>query len=149
MPSTLASATPAVMIRDYVIAEGRDVLFNGWTFKFGKLPPEPDQLICLIDQGGPTSFPNLLVDYLGLQIIVRSVRAMDGYLSSYLMIRKIRDIILGMDPHPVEFRELDGVTERGNIVPMGYDDQDRHMWSANFQLLVEPEANALTHRVSL
>jgi hypothetical protein len=149
----LETKTAAQLMKDYIVAHatamGMSSMFNGWTFKYGKLPAEPDQVICLIDQGGPTSFPHLSVDYLGLQIIVRSIRAGDGYNSSRLMADRLKDIIVGMPPHPAQFLELDGVTQRGQIVPLGFDDQDRHLWSGNYQLLVEPEASVLSHRASL
>lgn len=145
----LDTKSPAEMIKDFVVATAPVGMFNGWVLKIGKLPSEPDQAVVFIDQGGPAGFPNLLVDYPGLQLLVRGVRAGAGYQTSYLMVRKVRDIILGCDAHPAQFLELDGVTERGHIVPLGYDDQDRHTWSSNYQLLVEPETNALTHRISL
>ncbi len=147
--ATLATATPSMMAKDYIVAGGRNTLFTGWVFKYGQLPASPDQVIALVDQGGPAGFPHLLVDWIGLQVLVRSDRGGTGYKDSYLMVRKVRDILLGVCGHPVEFPELDGITERGNIVPLGYDDMDRHIWSWNARLLVEPETNALTQRVSL
>lgn len=145
----LATHTPAMLIKAYLVAGSRQSLFTGWTFKYGKLPPEPDQLIVLVDQPDQANFPHLRVDWLGLQVLVRSARAGDGYQTSYLMINKVRDILLGLDKQPTEFTELDGIVERTGIVPLGYDDKDRHVWSWNARLLVEPEANALTNRESL
>ncbi len=148
----LETKTPAMLIKDYLVADGRAALFTGWEFKFGKMPPEGDQMIVLIDQAGQVTFPHLLVDWLGLQILVRSKSAKleaNNYQVAYLLMRKIRDILLGVGGHPAEFTELDGIVERTNIVPLGYDDQDRHTWSWNCRMLVEPEANALTNRVSL
>lgn len=146
---TLANSTPAILLRDYIIAGGRQALFNGWEFKFGKIPASPDQVIVMIDDGGRAAFPHLLVDYPNIQILVRSSRGGDGYLTSHLMAKKIRDIILGLQSRPQEFTELISLTERGTIVPLGYDDSDRHTWSSNYQLITEPETNALTNRVSL
>lgn len=151
----LTTNSPAGLMRDYIIrylGEVAPTVLNGWGWSIGKMPDTPDtldKLITLIDQSGPTSFPHLLVDYPGLQVLVRSSRGGVGYNDSYLMARTIRDAILGMEGHPAEFPELDGVTERGNITPLGFDDKDRHVWSDNFQLLVEPEVNAVSHRASL
>lgn len=143
----LSTATPAMLIKDYIIAYAPAGTFTGWVFKLGQLPPTGDRCIALIDQGGPPSFPHLLVDYRGLQVLVRG--AVGDYQNSYVMANKVRDCILGMPGHPPEFTELDGVTERSTIVPLGYDDSNRHVWSNNFQLLVEPASNSLTHRESL
>lgn len=148
----LTTNSPAGLLRDYIIRYLGDVAptaLNGWSWTIGKQTDVPDKLITLIDQSGPTSFPHLLVDYPGLQVLVRSQRGGTGYNDSYLMVRLIRDAILGMEGHPAEFPELDGVTERGNIAPLGNDDKDRFVWSSNYQLLVEPGANAITHRASL
>jgi hypothetical protein len=146
---TMADSTPAMMLRDFIIADGRAALFTGWDFKIGKLPSAPDRCIALIDQGGPAGFPHLLVDWPNIQVLVRSEKGGTGYLSSKLVMNKVRDIILGCPAHPTQFSELDGITERGQPVPLGFDDSDRHVWSYNVQCLVEPETNALTHRVSL
>lgn len=147
---TLADSTPAMLIRDYIVAGSRSPLFNGWVFKFGQIPNTPDMVIALVDQGGPASFPHLLVDNPGVQILVRGSKGGNGYQTSYIMARKIRDIVLGVFTSPAEFTELRGVTERGTgPVPLGYDESDRHTWSMNFQLLVEPDTNALTNRVTL
>ena len=147
--ATMSTATPAMLIKDYLVADGRSTEFTGWAFKFGSLPSGPDQVIALVDQGGQAAFPHLLLDYIGLQVLVRSESGGNGYQSSYLMARTIRDILLGVCGHPAEFSELDGIVERANIVPLGYDDKDRHIWSWNAKLFVEPETNALTQRVSL
>lgn len=148
----LTTNSPASLMMDYIIrylGQTAPGALNGWGWSLGKQPTGPDKLITLIDQGGPTSFPHLLVDYPGLQVLVRGSKGGDGYNTSHLMARLIRDAILGMEGHPTEFPELDGVTERGTIVPIGYDELDRHTWSDNFQLLVEPGVNAVTHRTSL
>lgn len=146
---TLATSTPGGLLRDYLLAGGRASLFTGWEFKIGKLPPKPDQVIAVMTDGGVSSFPHLLVDYINVQFIIRGASAGDGYNVSYLMARKVRDLLLGMPGHPTEFSELDGITERGGIVPLSYDDGDRHLWSWNARLIVEPASNALTNRVSL
>lgn len=147
----MSTDSPASLMADFVQAYlptvGVDLA--EWAIYVGKLPATPDKVISFIDSSGPSGFPHLLVDWPGLQVIVRGGQGGIGYNDSWIMIQKVRDAILGMNAHPVEFPELDGVTERGHFGPMGYDDKDRHTWSANFQLLVEPTANAITHRVSI
>jgi hypothetical protein len=145
----MTTHTPAQLIRDFIQATAPVGTFTGWVFNIGKLPAAPDKVITLIDQGGPAAFPHMLADWPGLQILVRSSIGGDGYQTSWLMVRKVRDLILGMPSQPVQFPELTSLTERGHIIPMGYDDKDRHVWSSNYQLIVEPAPNAITHRVSL
>lgn len=145
----MTDSTPAMLAKDHLVADGRSSLFTGWVFKFGKLPEGPDQVITLIDQGDRASFPHLLIDYSGLQVLVRSARAGEGYKSSYLMMRQVRDILLGLCGHPTSFVELWGITERSNITPLGYDENDRHTWSWNARLTIEPPTNALTHRAAV
>lgn len=145
----MTTKSPAELIKDYVDGRVPSGELSGWAFFYGKLPASPDKVITLIDQGGLPGIPNLLVDFPGLQILVRGERGGVGYNTGWVMMRKIRDAVLGMPNHPAEFPELDGVTERGTIVPLGYDDSDRHTWSCNFNLIVEPAANAISHRESL
>jgi hypothetical protein len=145
----MTNSTPAVLMRDYILTRIPSNQLTGWTWFLGKIPSTPDKVICLIDQGGPAAFPHMLTDWPGLQVLVRSQRGGTGYSDSYLMMRKIRDAILGQPGHPPEFVELTSVTERGTIVPLGYDDSDRHTWSCNFQLIIEPGTNAITHRLPL
>lgn len=145
----LTDSTPAELIRTYILTRIPPAELTGWAWSIGKLPATPDQVICLVDQGGPAGIPNLLVDFPGLQVLIRSSPGGEGYRTSRLMMNKVRDAILGMPNHPIQFPELDGVTERGHVAPMGYDDKDRHIWSDNFQMIVEPEANAISHRASL
>lgn len=149
----LTTNSPAGLLQAYAVRwfsdKGQSAALNGWTWVIGKIPLGPDQVIVFIDQGGVSGLPHLLVDYLGLQVIVRSSKGDVGYNSSYLMMRMIRDALLGPLGQPPEFTELTGITERGTIVPMGYDESDRHRWSCNFNLLVEPAVTPLSHRVSL
>src|SRR5882724_5350368 len=112
----LTTNSPAGLLRDYVIQRFSTLDptgLNGWAWSLGKVPLAPDQVIVFIDQGGPSGFPHLLVDHLGLQVIVRGSKGGDGYNTSYLMVRKIRDAILGADNRPTQFAELSGITERG------------------------------------
>lgn len=150
---SLADSTPAMLLKDAMVTKANAIAagtFTGWTFKFGNLPDSPDKCIALIDQGGPSGMPNLLVDNPGVQILVRGAVGGTSYLDGWLIARAVRDIILGITNHPPGFAELDGITERGtNPVPLGYDDKSRHIWSSNYQLLVEPVANALTNRMAL
>lgn len=144
----LTTRSPSGLIKDYLLAQPGGH-FTGWSFFIGKLPASPDKVISIFDQSGPAGIPNLLVDFPGLQFLVRGEIGAEGYMTGWLMSRKIRDMILGHPGHPPQFLELDSVTERGTIVPMGYDDKDRHTWSSNYQLIIEPAANVLTYRESL
>jgi hypothetical protein len=58
-------------------------------------------------------------------------------------------MLLGLCPKDVDlatFPELWGITERGTILSLGYDEEDRQIWSWNARLTVEPPTNAFTHR---
>lgn len=145
----MTTHTPAQLVWDYVLTRLPAGTTTGWGVVFGKMPSAPDKCIALVDQGGPAGIPNLLVDFPGLQILVRGEKGGNGYNTSYLMMRKIRDAVLGMPNHPPEFPEVDGITERGTIVPLGYDGSDRHTWSSNYNMIVEPASNSITHRESL
>ena len=145
----MSNRTVAGLMKDLVVARLNAGQLSGWEFKLGKIPSTPDKIIAFVDQGGQAAFPHMLTDFPGLQILVRGGRGGNGYQDGYLMIRLLRDTILGHPGQPPEFVELTSVTERGHIVPLGYDDADRHTWSSNYQLIVEPGANAITYRTPM
>lgn len=148
--STLETHTPAQLVRNFVIADGRDTLFTGYDIKIGQLPATGDKAIAFIDGGGFESFPHLLYEQLNLQVLVRGSSQGDGYQTSFLISRKIRDILLGVFTPPAQFEELKGIVERSvNPTGLGYDANDRYIWSSNYLLHVEPNPNSLSNRTSL
>lgn len=147
--ATLATASPAKLIVDYL---RNRLSLTGWGLFVGIMPATPDKAIAILDSGGFEGIPNLLVDYPSIQVRVRGAQAplnKDGYTEAYLKAREVRDHILGMSNAPTEFTELDGCTERGHLISLGYDDNKRPNFSNNFQLIVEPLSNSITHRESL
>lgn len=142
---TLATNSPADLISDLL----RPVIPVGWAIFVNNMPASPDQAIVVNDTGGRGGIPNLLVDYVNIQVLVRGRPGDEGVNESHVVARLMRDHLLGRPNAPAEFVELDGITERNYIAPVGYDESRRHVWSNNFELIVEPGPNAVTHRFPL
>lgn len=147
-PTAAPLYSPAKYMKDYLIQHSAMI---GWTVVVGRLPSSPDACVALMDASGPAGpSPKLLLDYPGLQVLVRSDKTDQGYATSYAQANKIRDFLIGLDGHPAEYPWLDGIVERGTgPIPVGWDELERHVWSNNFQLTVEPEPSVYTNRESL
>jgi len=152
--ATLANTSPADLLADYLCrtsfglfpdsADGE----TAFVLKVGEMPDAPDLVVVLYDTSAPAGFPGLLLEYAGIQVMVRGGKGAASYSSAYLMARKVRDYILGMPNAPAEFVELDGVIERGSINSLGVDDSNRPRFTNNFQLQIEPQPNTITTNVT-
>jgi hypothetical protein len=131
------------------LLRARNIEVGGWKLFVGRMPPEPDKVIIIMKGSGRAGEVALLVDYPGIQILLRGGRGSNAYEEAEGKLREVRDHLLGIDSKPVEFPTLISCTERGSSVPLGHDESERPMFSTNFQLIVEPAPSAHTHRVPL
>lgn len=134
-------------IRNMLVAMGTAT--GPWKIYIGRLPEPIDRAIAVMKGTGKASHPSLLVDYPGLQILVRGGPEETGYEEAEAKIREIQDRILGIPSRPAAFPTLISVTARGSIGFIGNDESDRPIFSSNYQLIVEPEASAISHREPL
>lgn len=134
-------------MKDLLAARG--VVVGTWQMFVGKMPALPDTAIAVNKGVGRAGHVKLLVDFPGIQIMVRGGKTGEAYEAAEAKIRECRDIILGIDSKPAEFLTLTSVTERGHISFIGYDESDRPMFSSNYQLIVEPQPSPKSNRVSL
>lgn len=112
---------------------------TGWDFHTGRLTATgPDKQVVLRRYGGRSSEPSIAIDYPAVQAIVRGSRG--SVVGSYDEAEKkaitIKKALLGIPSKPAAYPDLDSVTMRGDINDLGFDDQDRPMFSLNFQLIV-------------
>lgn len=131
------------------LLRNRNVETGTWKLFVGKLPAEPDTAIAVMKSSGPGGQPSLLVDFPGIQILLRGARGGDSYEDAEAKLRQIRDNLLGIPSKPSEMPTLISCTERGSSVPLGYDEMERPLFSNNFQLIVEPVPSPYTHREPL
>jgi hypothetical protein len=123
------------------------VTTGGWELRIGKQPSSPDKVITILDSGGRGAEPNLTIDYPNVQILVRGDKTATGYPDAYSKMEKVRAVLLGIPSGHAEYPALTSCTQRGGIVSLGLDENDRPRFSLNFQLITEPEADTDGHRV--
>lgn len=129
------------------ILRARGVETSSWVLKISRHQDAPDRVITVLDTPGPGSEPNLLIDYVGCQILVRGGVGSSEYTFAYDKAEECRRHLLGIPSAPAEMPTLTSITQRGSIVPLGYDDKGRPQFSMNLHLIVEPVFVAGGHRV--
>jgi hypothetical protein len=128
--------TPAYEIAQYLhsrlfgVFAGQSELT--WSINVSQEPAQPNQTITVYDQGGgPKDTDELDLQNASIQIRVRSKNYLEGY-------DKLEDIATSLtDASPLETETLYfvGVEMVSNISHIGRDDNDRHLFVANFELL--------------
>ena len=120
---------------------------SGWRIGVGALTSEPDKQIITVDGPGQTPDPKWLLDYPVVQVLVRGDEA--GYQEAVGKTRNCFDVLQGIDAQTVNGDRWDGIMAFGNPSYIGSDENQRPMFSANFRIIIEPAASALTHREPL
>ncbi len=132
------------------ISEGiKDILdadseFDGWTFEIGIMPKTPDKVIMISDTGqGNDPNPKWLLDFPTVQVMVRG--GASSYLATYTIYKAAKDILLGLTSQAINSDRWNAVNISGDLGFIGRDENNRPMFSVNFQLIVEPQVPAGTH----
>lgn len=148
MATSIATQAAALLVtRTIGVTVEANATDDLWTIKVGRLVDKPDRLICLMDTPSLNPHPTNLLDFSRFQVIVRGPK--DDYQAAYQKIKDIKDSILGQEPYDNADGRWDGVIGQGDINFLSYDDNDRPMFSASYQVFFEPVASATTNRVSL
>lgn len=140
---------PVAGIKDILVGGGVG-LFGGtaqWAIYIGKLVEIPDDTISIFGSPGGTPNPRWLLDYPGVQVIVRGNE--NGYVNARAKAQKIKDLLLGLPTQVIGGDHWLVVTMPGDIAPMGMDVKRRPMFSLNFKLIIEPAVTAGTNREPL
>ena len=123
------------------------VATSGWALETGMLPTTPDKVISLADTGGQPSNPKWLLDYPQLQVTVRG--AVGGYIAAFAEAKAVKDIILGLPSQTINDDIWDGVLMTSDVAFIGKDENERPIFTANFNLIIEPALVANSNRVAL
>lgn len=108
---------------------------------------KPDRAISVWVRGGENANPAWLLDYPRVQV---RVRAEDG--SPVVAHTKASDVLEALNGYPSHTRSGDrwvGIWNRGGVVSMGKDKNNRPFFVVNFQLIIEPATSAFTNRQPL
>ena len=122
-------------------------LLTGWHFATGRLVSSPDQMVVLANSGGLPAEPSVGQDYPKVQILCRGPKGSGGQEDAYLKLRDVRDALVGIPSRPATYPNLASVTQIGDIADVGFDDQDRPIYSLNLQLIVWYETSGYREAV--
>lgn len=145
---------PSEGVKDILVAAGVGVFAPAaggsageWVIVISRMKSGsgPDQQICVMDGVGETPEHALNVEYPGVQVLVRG--APDGYKAGWSKASAVKDALRG---HPrvvmgVEEDVWAGIRMSGDIMFLGYDTNDRPMFSLNFVVTVHRGDVAGTH----
>lgn len=136
-------------IRDLLVAAGVGN-FNatsGWSIHIAKEPAKPNTTITITATGGLPANPAYLLDYPNVQVRVRG--DVSSYQSAEAKAREVKDALLGVPSQDLNGDRWVSITQLTDIVSLGFDENDRPLFSVNFACIIEPATTALTNRVPL
>lgn len=142
-------STPAIEIARYLAEQGVTAAHGGnadWSVHVSREPERPDNVVTIYDTAG---LDPLVLDGVdggelsqpGLQVRVRARGA--DYEAAYLLHKEIRALLVlpdaVVDGEPLE-RTIGAshyvqIFPVGDILPLGRDDNDRHILVANYQAI--------------
>lgn len=120
---------------------------SGWNLTIGQLPKAPDTAAAIILGPGLPANPKYLLDYPSVQVLLRGDA--NGYVEAANKIQLVKDTLLGLPSQDVAGNRWVMITMIGDIIPLGFDEGKRPLFSANFQFTIEPATNAATNRIAL
>lgn len=140
----MANSPPSNMI--YTLINGNANLV-GWTIGKGFEADASDRRITCIDTGGLAPNPKWLLDFPTVQVVVRG--GINDYEIAFQKAKIVKDLCLGCAAQVIDGDRLDSVTLSSDVYYIGRDEKQRHKFTINFNLIVEPAANAITQRLAL
>ncbi len=108
----------------------------------GKLPADPDDCIAVMDTGAVLLNPKYKRDEVLVQFIIRGAKRVQdgtGYDAAYAVARDIQDIFLGVENLIIDSVEYFAFNAVGGINPLGYDKNERPLFSFNIRVTKDNE----------
>jgi len=132
--------SPAVGVKDKLVtaAVGVFAAATGWSLAVGKLPTSPDTALACVDSGGVSPYPSFALNFPSVQVLVRGNPG--DYVGAHDKGRAAIDALLGSAPATVNTDYWRGITQIGDLSFIGYDDENRPTFSANFSIHIEPSS---------
>jgi hypothetical protein len=122
---------PAIAIRDHLISSG--ITFG---VHVGAFPATIDEAVLVTLSGGRPPYPHLAINFPSLQIMVRSRPS--GYEAATEVMRIICNTLLGLTDTTLATDTYRSCNQLGDVIYIGRDDRERHLFSANFWFIVLP-----------
>ena len=136
-------------LKDLLVTAGVGVFAaeSGWGIFIGREPGDPETTITIYDTGGFPPNPAWLLDFPTAQIRVRGAR--NGYQAASQKIRDIKDALIGIDSLDLNGDRWVSITMPSDPLSLGFTEEDKPLFVANFNLIIEPGVTALTSRTAL
>lgn len=124
--------SPCEDIKDILEDESALGLEFGTNLFISEMPMTPDQCVVLYDTGGFNSEVNYIYERPTVQIRVRGNRGV--YDSTYDLIKDIKDLLHGLTNEEINSARYIGIWIEGDVLSLGYDDNQRIMFSVNLRI---------------
>lgn len=143
-------SSPAQDIATIISNAGLGVIAasSGWAIFTGRVPTSPDTVITTYDTGGRDPNAKFLLEEQSIQVSVRGAKG--GYALAFDRMQSIKDTLLGAPQQTVDGILYVGIWGIGDIIALGYDDNNRPLLVSNWRVAREPpDSSPSTHRQSL
>lgn len=140
-------------IKDILVAKSVAVYAAGaqtadWSIFYDYVPKDdPDRCVTIHARGGNDSNPAWLLDYPRIQVRVRGRQG--SVVEAHQKAYSIMEALNGYPSTTFGSDRWVGIWNRGGVVPIGPDKNDRPQYVVNFQCIVEPASSAETNRQAL
>lgn len=116
------------------------IVSTGWVGRVGALHTQAnqDQSIAVLDNGGRGAEVKVAIDYPTVQVLIRGSKAAGGYSAGYAKAEAVLAALQGIDQNPSAYPNLVSCVVRGGITGIGRDENDRPLFSLNFNLITNP-----------
>lgn len=115
-----------------------------WVIVISKVRDAPNKMIVIYDIGGRAPEPGLDINYPSIQVYVRGEP--DGYKDAHAKARRIKDVLLGRSNETRNGDVWASVTMQSDVIPIGYDGNERPQFTLNFELIVHQGDLTYSHR---
>lgn len=140
-------SSPEDGIKDLLVANGGGSWTFGTNLFIGRMIDQPDNVTFVISRPGSPPNPRYLIDFPSIQVIVRGNE--DSYVAARTLAVKAKDILLGLPSQDLNGDRWVAINMIGDMAYVGADPKQRHMFSINFALIIEPAASGDTNREPL
>lgn len=143
----MAANSPSEDLKDKLVAQGVGTFAasSGWSISIGHEYADPHTTITLYDTSGGEPNPKHLLDEPNVQVRVRADPGDQP--GAYAKAREVMNTLLGLPQETINGTVYVGIWALNDPYLLGYDDNQRPLYTVNFRLVREPSSG--DHRTSL
>lgn len=123
---------PSEDIKDILVDQsiGTFKATTGWSIQISKMPDSPDTCVGVFDQPGLEPETKFRYDRPGVQVLIRGAKM--GYVAAYAKAEDVKEALHGRDNEAWNGTRYLQILAESDPIPMGYDDNNRPLFSVNF-----------------